>query len=399
MRFNFLHFCSFVSTGILTRHYSVHLLNLPFCHTVSKTQRWSYSNFCHYLVQFSTSIQVLQSFILRKMRVPVIVTNLPNHSSDFNIKSGLYHKFKRLGKVTDVKVIGFRSDRYAILHFENKETAQAVVRNARNDLFFGKPMMIALAKQSMDIEDNDNCPYVGDGDHHHKTACRTLYIGKLSKHLTVRHLLKYFRQFGDDIQIKHSHFKSLDRPFCFIQFADITSAEKAIAALKVNPTIGRNRVKFGFAKTLQNNLIWINELPADTSKESVLRKMSIYGQVTGLVVDTDMRQAVRLKSGKTFNCHVQVDYCNFKLYWRLIDRMEERQSSRSSRSHSKSTQSKKVRSSTTRKRRSSKERESHKCKRCGRSVCMMEKFQMAHYNKSEKSFQTYRVIRTLITPR
>ncbi|OUC48044.1 hypothetical protein D917_06471 [Trichinella nativa] len=328
--------------------------------------------FCIYYCYF----RVLQSFILRKMRVPVIVTNLPNHSSDFNIKSGLYHKFKRLGKVTDVKVIGFRSDRYAILHFENKETAQAVVRNARNDLFFGKPIMIALAKQSMDIKDNDNCPYVGDGDHHHKTACRTLYIGKLSKHLTVRHLLKYFRQFGDDIQIKHSHFKSLDRPFCFIQFADITSAEKAIAALKVNPTIGRNRVK--------NNLIWINELPADTSKESVLRKMSIYGQVTGLVVDTDMRQAVvvykyvidarnafhRLKSGKTFNCHVQVDYCNFKLYWRLIDRMEERQSSGSSRLHSrsdsKSTQSKKVQSSITR---------------------------------SEKSFQTYRVIRTLITPR
>ncbi|KAL1245870.1 Uncharacterized protein TSPI_09656 [Trichinella spiralis] len=335
------------------------------------------------------------------MRVPVIVTNLPNHSSDFSIKSGLYHKFKRLGKVTDVKVIGFRSDRYAILHFENKETAQTVVRNARNDLFFGKPIMLALAKQSMDIEDNDNCPYVGDGDYHHKTACRTLYIGKLSKHLTVRHLLKYFRQFGDvlDVQMKHSHFKSLGRPFCFIQFADITSAEKAIAALKVNPTIGRNRVKFGFAKTLQNNLIWINELPADTSKEFILRKMSIYGQVTGLVVDTDMRQAVvvykyiidarnafhRLKSGKTFNCHVQVDYCNFKLYWRLIDRMEERQSSGSSRSHSrsdsKSAQSKKVRSSTTRKRRSSKERESHKFRRCGRSVCMMKKFQMAHYNK------------------
>ncbi|KRZ74419.1 Uncharacterized protein T10_3403, partial [Trichinella papuae] len=322
----------------------------------------------------------LQSFILRKMRVPVMVRNLPNRSSDSSIKSGLYHKFKRLGKVMDVKVIGFRSNRYAILHFENKETAQAAVQKARNDLFFGKPIMLALAKQSMDIEDNDNCPFVGDVDCHHKSACRTVYIGKLGKHLTGRRLLKYFSRFGEDVQMKHQNFKPLGLPFCFIQFADITSAEKAIAALKANPTIGRNRVKFGFAKTLQNNLIWINELPADTSKDFLLRKMSIYGQVTGLVVDTDMRQAVvvykyiidarnafkRLKSGKTFNCHVQVDYCNFKLYWRLIDRMEERLSSGSSRSHSRSAQRRKVPSSTTR---------------------------------DEKSFHTCRVIQTLITLR
>ncbi|KRZ11329.1 Uncharacterized protein T4B_14474 [Trichinella pseudospiralis] len=313
------------------------------------------------------------------MRVPVMVRNLPNRSSDSSIKSGLYHKFKKLGKVMDVKVIGFRSNRYAILHFENKETAQAAVQKARNDLFFGKPIMLALAKQSMDIEDNDNCPLVGDVDCHHKSACRTVYIGKLGKHLTDRRLLKYFSQFGE--------------------FADITSAEKAIAALKANPTIGRNRVKFGFAKTLQNNLIWINELPADTSKDFLFRKMSIYGQVTGLVVDADMRQAVvvykyiidarnafrRLKSGKAFNCHVQVDYCNFKLYWRLIDRMEERLSSGSSRSHSRSVQS---RSSTTRKRRASKEKESHKRKRSHRSVCTMKKFQTAIYNKGEKSFHT-----------
>ncbi|KRY72966.1 Uncharacterized protein T4A_5438, partial [Trichinella pseudospiralis] len=336
---------------------------------------------------------------LKKMRVPVMVRNLPNRSSDSSIKSGLYHKFKKLGKVMDVKVIGFRSNRYAILHFENKETAQAAVQKARNDLFFGKPIMLALAKQSMDIEDNDNCPLVGDVDCHHKSACRTVYIGKLGKHLTDRRLLKYFSQFGEDVQIKHQDFRPLGLPFCFIQFADITSAEKAIAALKANPTIGRNRVKFGFAKTLQNNLIWINELPADTSKDFLFRKMSIYGQVTGLVVDADMRQAVvvykyiidarnafrRLKSGKAFNCHVQVDYCNFKLYWRLIDRMEERLSSGSSRSHSRSVQS---RSSTTRKRRASKEKESHKRKRSHRSVCTMKKFQTAIYSKGEKSFHT-----------
>lgn len=45
------------------------------------------------------------------------ITNLPTRSTDQAIKDGLFHKYKKLGKVVSVKVVGEGEKRFALVTF------------------------------------------------------------------------------------------------------------------------------------------------------------------------------------------------------------------------------------------------------------------------------------------
>lgn len=52
------------------------------------------------------------------------VKNLPPRSSDTSLKDGLFHEYKKHGKVTWVKVVGQGPERYAIVCFKKPEDVE-----------------------------------------------------------------------------------------------------------------------------------------------------------------------------------------------------------------------------------------------------------------------------------
>ncbi|KRZ74421.1 Uncharacterized protein T10_12704, partial [Trichinella papuae] len=272
--------------------------------------------------------------VFQAMRVPIMVRDLPPRSSDSSIKDGLYHKFKKYGKVVEVKVIGSGSNRYAIVHFRREVDAQAALENAMNEVFFGKPLNAVLASSEMDVEDNEKRPLARDVDCYHPKSSRTLYVGNLDNRLREEDLTKHFNQFGEilDVDIKN---RDTPAPFCFIQFADIVSVVNAILAMETDGIIGRNKVKVGFGKPVPTTMVWIDDLPTHVTEVYLRRKLGFYGCVIDVIIDAQMHQAVvvfddvdaaqkavqGMKGSKIYEARIQVDFCSREMYDLFIDRM------------------------------------------------------------------------------
>ncbi|XP_003374357.1 putative RNA recognition motif protein [Trichinella spiralis] len=272
--------------------------------------------------------------VFQAMRVPIMVRDLPPRSSDSSIKDGLYHKFKKYGKVVEVKVIGSGSSRYAIVHFRREVDAQAALENAMNEVFFGKPLNAVLASSEMDVEDNEKRPLARDVDCYHPKSSRTLYVGNLDNRLREEDLTKHFNQFGEilDVDIKN---RDTPAPFCFIQFADIVSVVNAILAMETDGIIGRNKVKVGFGKPVPTTMVWIDDLPTHVTEVYLRRKLGFYGCVIDVIIDAQMHQAVvvfddvdaaqkavqGMKGSKIYEARIQVDFCSREMYDLFIDRM------------------------------------------------------------------------------
>ncbi|KRX88736.1 Uncharacterized protein T4E_2445 [Trichinella pseudospiralis] len=249
-------------------------------------------------------------------------------------EDGLYHKFKKYGKVVEVKVIGSGSSRYAIVHFRREVDAQAALENAMNEVFFGKPLNAILASSEMDVEDNEKRPLARDVDCYHPKSSRTLYVGNLDNRLREEDLTKHFNQFGEilDVDIKN---RDTPAPFCFIQFADIVSVVNAILAMETDGIIGRNKVKVGFGKPVPTTMVWIDDLPTHVTEVYLRRKLGFYGCVIDVIIDAQMHQAVvvfddvdaaqkavqGMKGSKIYEARIQVDFCSREMYDLFIDRM------------------------------------------------------------------------------
>lgn len=67
----------------------------------------------------------------------ICVKNLPSRSSDTSLKDGLFHEYKKHGKVTSVKVVGQNQDRYALVYFKKPEDVEKALEVSQDKLFFG----------------------------------------------------------------------------------------------------------------------------------------------------------------------------------------------------------------------------------------------------------------------
>lgn len=56
---------------------------------------------------------------------------------DTSLKDGLFHEYKKHGKVTSVKVIGAASDRYALVCFKKPDDVVKAIEVSRDKSFFG----------------------------------------------------------------------------------------------------------------------------------------------------------------------------------------------------------------------------------------------------------------------
>jgi hypothetical protein len=77
-----------------------------------------------------------------------------SYVSDTSLKDGLFHEYKKHGKVTCVKVVGQAGDRYALVCFKKADDVEKALEESHNKLFFGCKIEVAPC-QGYDVEDNE----------------------------------------------------------------------------------------------------------------------------------------------------------------------------------------------------------------------------------------------------
>jgi len=63
--------------------------------------------------------------------------------ADTSLKDGLFHEYKKHGKVTWVKVVGSANDRYALVCFKKPEDVEKAIEVSHDKLFFGCKIDVA----------------------------------------------------------------------------------------------------------------------------------------------------------------------------------------------------------------------------------------------------------------
>ncbi|XP_063915832.1 protein split ends-like isoform X3 [Zophobas morio] len=223
-----------------------------------------------------------------KRPVAIRVKNLPPRSSDTSLKDGLFHEYKKHGKVTWVKVVGQGSERYAIVCFKKPEDVEKALEVSYDKLFFGCKIEVE-PYQGYDVEDNDLRPYEAEIDEFHPKATRTLFIGNLEKDVTASDLRKHFDLFGEIIEIDIKKQGAVGS-YAFCQYSDIVSVVKAIRAMD-GEHLGNNRIKLGFGKSMPTNCVWVDGV-VDVNEKYLRIHFEPFGSISKVHVDRDKGQAL-----------------------------------------------------------------------------------------------------------
>ncbi|XP_044272580.1 protein split ends isoform X2 [Tribolium madens] len=223
-----------------------------------------------------------------KRPVAIRVKNLPPRSSDTSLKDGLFHEYKKHGKVTWVKVVGQGADRYAIVCFKKPEDVEKALEVSYDKLFFGCKIEVE-PYQGYDVEDNDLRPYEAEIDEFHPKATRTLFIGNLEKDVTASDLRKHFDLFGEIIEIDIKKQGAVGS-YAFCQYSDIVSVVKAIRAMD-GEHLGNNRIKLGFGKSMPTNCVWVDGV-LDCNEKYLRIQFEPFGAISKVHVDRDKGQAL-----------------------------------------------------------------------------------------------------------
>lgn len=208
--------------------------------------------------------------------------NLPTRSTDSSLKDGLYHEYKKHGKVVWVKVVGQNADRYAVVRFKKPSDVEKALEVSQDKLFFGCKISVA-PHQSCDEDADSAKPYETDIDEYHPKATRTLFIGNLEKDVTQQQLRDKFKHFGRIIEIDIKKGSGGGAGYAFCQYASISSVVDAIRAMD-GEYVGGSRVKLGFGKPVATTCVWVDGLTEHTEKQ-VLQCVSRCGAATSVCVD------------------------------------------------------------------------------------------------------------------
>ncbi|XP_046673537.1 protein split ends isoform X3 [Homalodisca vitripennis] len=219
----------------------------------------------------------------------ICVRNLPARSSDTSLKDGLFHEYKKHGKVTWVKVVGQGSDRYALVCFKKPDDVEKALQVSHDKLFFGCKIEVA-PYQGYDVDDNEFRPYEAEQDEFHPKATRTLFIGNLEKDITAPELRKHFDQFGEIIEIDIKKQGS-NSSYAFCQYCDIGSVVRAMRTLD-GEHLGNNRIKLGFGKSLHTNCVWVDGVAESVTEKYLSLQFSQFGPVSHVAIDRSRGHAL-----------------------------------------------------------------------------------------------------------
>ncbi|XP_027465621.2 msx2-interacting protein isoform X5 [Zalophus californianus] len=163
------------------------------------------------------------------------VQNLPVRSTDTSLKDGLFHEFKKFGKVTSVQIHGASEERYGLVFFRQQEDQEKALTASKGKLFFGMQIEVTAWIGPETESENEFRPLDERIDEFHPKATRTLFIGNLEKTTTYHDLRNIFQRFGE--------------------------------------------IVLGFGKSMPTNCVWLDGLSSNVSDQYLTRHFCRYGPV------------------------------------------------------------------------------------------------------------------------
>ncbi|KAE8594753.1 hypothetical protein XENTR_v10019784 [Xenopus tropicalis] len=205
------------------------------------------------------------------------VQNLPVRSTDTSLKDGLFHEFKKYGKVTSVQIHGVSEERYGLVFFRQQEDQEKALNASKGKLFFGMQIEVTAWVGPETESENEFRPLDERIDEFHPKATRTLFIGNLEKTTTHLDLHNLFQRFGEIVDIDVKKVNGVPQ-YAFLQYSDIGSVCKAIKKMD-GEYLGNNRLKLGFGKSMPTNCVWIDGLSSNITEQYLTRHFCRYGPV------------------------------------------------------------------------------------------------------------------------
>ncbi|XP_049327955.1 msx2-interacting protein isoform X2 [Astyanax mexicanus] len=228
------------------------------------------------------------------------VQNLPVRSTDTSLKDGLFHEFKKYGKVTSVQIHGASEERYGLVFFRQQEDQEKALSVSKGKLFFGMLIEVTAWNGPETESENEFRPLDGRIDEFHPKATRTLFIGNLEKTTNYQQLLDVFQRFGE-IVVKDIDIKRVNGipQYAFVQYSDIASVCKAIKKMD-GEYLGANRLKLGFGKSMPTTCVWLDGLSSNITEQYLTRHFCRYGHVVKVVFDRMKGMALVLYNNTDF---------------------------------------------------------------------------------------------------
>lgn len=224
--------------------------------------------------------------------------NLPVRSTDTSLKDGLFHEFKKHGKVTSVQIHGASEDRYGLVFFRQQEDQEKALTVSKGKLFFGMLIEVTAWNGPETESENEFRPLDGRIDEFHPKATRTLFIGNLEKTTSYQQLLDIFQRFGEIVDIDIKKVNGVPQ-YAFVQYSDIASVCKAIKKMD-GEYLGSNRLKLGFGKSMPTTCVWLDGLATSITEQYLTRHFCRYGHVVKVVFDRLKGMALILYNNTDF---------------------------------------------------------------------------------------------------
>ncbi|XP_056009969.1 uncharacterized protein LOC125649803 isoform X3 [Ostrea edulis] len=212
----------------------------------------------------------------------ICINHLPLRSTDTSLRDGLFHEYKKYGKVNAVLVAGAGEERYAVVSFRKPEDAVKALTASQDKVFFGSKIKVAQ-HEGIEVDDNEFRPPEAELDEHHPKATRTLFVGNLEKDISNQELRERFLKYGDilDIDVKRQGAVSA---YAFVQFTDIRSVVKVLREME-GEVWGSMKLKLGFGKSMPTNCVWLDNVDQTVQENFLSRQFGRYGQVTHGIID------------------------------------------------------------------------------------------------------------------
>ncbi|XP_028854114.1 msx2-interacting protein isoform X2 [Denticeps clupeoides] len=226
------------------------------------------------------------------------VQNLPVRSTDTSLKDGLFHEFKKYGKVTSVQIHGASEERYGLVFFRQQEDQEKALSVSKGKLFFGMLIEVTAWNGPETESENEFRPLDGRIDEFHPKATRTLFIGNLEKTTNYQQLLDVFQRFGEIVDIDIKRVNGVPQ-YAFVQYSDIASVCKAIKKMD-GEYLGANRLKLGFGKSMPTSCVWLDGLASNITEQYLTRHFCRYGHVVKVVFDRLKGMALILYNNTDF---------------------------------------------------------------------------------------------------
>ncbi|EHB11999.1 Msx2-interacting protein [Heterocephalus glaber] len=218
---------------------------------------------------------------LERLLLPYYCLAASQH--DTSLKDGLFHEFKKFGKVTSVQIHGASEERYGLVFFRQQEDQEKALTASKGKLFFGMQIEVTAWIGPETESENEFRPLDERIDEFHPKATRTLFIGNLEKTTTYHDLRNTFQRFGEIVDIDIKKVNGVPQ-YAFLQYCDIASVCKAIKKMD-GEYLGNNRLKLGFGKSMPTNCVWLDGLSSNVSDQYLTRHFCRYGPVIKVVFD------------------------------------------------------------------------------------------------------------------